>query len=73
VGFRWSAARAAADLGLRGYVRNAADGSVELCVRGSEKDVASLVTSLRRRFDVTEIDEWPAPAGEFTDHFEIRR
>jgi acylphosphatase len=34
VGFRWSAAREAEALGLRGAVRNAADGTVEVAAEG---------------------------------------
>lgn len=35
VGFRYFAARAAQDLGLDGYVRNRADGTVEVCAGGN--------------------------------------
>jgi acylphosphatase len=34
VGFRWSTTRRARELGLRGSVRNCADGSVEVAVEG---------------------------------------
>jgi acylphosphatase len=34
VGFRWSAARIAEGLGLRGSIRNAPDGTVEVSVEG---------------------------------------
>jgi acylphosphatase len=34
VGFRWFVARHARSLGLRGYARNLADGSVEVVVDG---------------------------------------
>jgi acylphosphatase len=35
VGFRWSTVRAAREAGLRGSVRNAADGSVEVVAEGA--------------------------------------
>jgi acylphosphatase len=34
VGFRWSTARRAEELGLRGAVRNCADGTVEVAAEG---------------------------------------
>lgn len=36
VGFRWSARDAASRLGLVGWVRNAADGSVEVLAEGNQ-------------------------------------
>jgi acylphosphatase len=35
VGFRWSVARRAEELGLRGSVRNCPDGTVEVAVEGA--------------------------------------
>jgi acylphosphatase len=48
VGFRWFTMRAARRLELAGWVRNAADGSVEVLVEGSEGAVDRLVQELRR-------------------------
>ena len=48
VGFRWFTMRAARRLELAGWVRNAADGSVEVLVEGSEGAVDRLVEELRR-------------------------
>jgi acylphosphatase len=39
VGFRWSASRVARGLGLRGSIRNAADGSVEVSAEGSKENL----------------------------------
>lgn len=39
VGFRWSAARKAQELGLQGFVRNCDDGCVETEVEGEEDTV----------------------------------
>jgi acylphosphatase len=42
VGFRWFTARAAEQLGLRGWVRNRSDGAVELCIEGPTSALAAL-------------------------------
>ena len=42
VGFRWATVREARRLGLRGRVRNEADGSVEVIAAGSAADVERL-------------------------------
>ena len=43
VGFRWWAAGEARHLGLSGYVRNEADGSVELRAQGEEEAVGRMI------------------------------
>jgi len=75
VGFRWFAHDAAAREGVHGWVRNLADGSVEVVAEGDQAAVDGLEASVRRgpssarveRFDVEEI----APTGR-TAGFEIR-
>ena len=47
VGFRWWACEAARRLGLDGWVRNLADGSVELLAAGPEAVVAGFIESCR--------------------------
>ena len=42
VGFRYFVEHAAQELGLDGYVKNRADGSVEVCARGSVEQLAEL-------------------------------
>lgn len=44
VGYRAWTEDAAAELGLRGWVRNRRDGSVEAVFSGSEADVAHMLT-----------------------------
>lgn len=48
VGFRYSMQREAMRLGVRGWVRNRRDGSVEALVQGNDASVAALVAWARR-------------------------
>jgi acylphosphatase len=48
VGYRLWATRIAASLGLRGWVRNRSDGSVEALVTGAPEDVAAMVEASRK-------------------------
>ena len=48
VGYRLWATRTAASLGLRGWVRNRSDGSVEVLGTGAPEDVTTLVEACRQ-------------------------
>lgn len=48
VGFRWFVQREAAELELRGWVRNTEDGEVEVVAAGEPEDLDELRASLRR-------------------------
>ncbi len=75
VGFRYFAFRNATIRGLRGYVRNLPDGSVETVVEGDREMVQDYVDQVRmgpRFARVTRADvTWEPYRGEF-DTFEIR-
>lgn len=70
VGFRWFAVRAARILGLTGWVRNNADGSVETVAEGDSESIREFIGELRRGpmgaivRDVRWVEE--EPSGEFT-------
>jgi acylphosphatase len=74
VGFRWAAREQAQALGVAGWARNRADGSVEVEVEGDTERVERMLAWLREgppgsaveRVDVAEI----APDGD--DAFRIR-
>jgi len=61
VGFRWSAVREARRLGLRGWVRNAEDGSVEVEAEGPAPKLEAFLAWLRQ-----------GPAGAFVRDVETR-
>ena len=48
VGFRWFVHREAAEIGLRGWVRNTDEGHVEVLANGDDKSVAELEAALRK-------------------------
>jgi len=69
VGFRWSASDRAKALGLTGWVRNAADGRVELVAEGGPEDLGRFASWLREgppgsRVESVESEAIP-PSGAF--------
>jgi acylphosphatase len=75
VSFRYYTMQRARKLALTGYVRNKADGTVQVVAEGHRPDVEELLSFLRagpHSALVTDVDtHWAAPAGEF-DRFEVR-
>ena len=64
VGYRWWACEEARRLGLDGWVRNLADGSVELLAAGSEALVAEFAETCRagpKSARVNSVERYPAP------------
>jgi acylphosphatase len=48
VGFRWFVHREAAEIGLRGWVRNTHDGHVEAVAAGAPEQIEELESALRK-------------------------
>ena len=76
VGFRWFVQREAAEIGLRGWVRNTEDGHVEIVAAGSSEDLAELKTALHKgsrgsRVDAVVEHELAESEGEKLGPFEI--
>ena len=75
VNFRWFTQRRAAELGLTGWVRNRADGSVDVTAEGDREALEHLVDAVRAgpsEAVVENVDtQWDTPSGEF-HRFEIR-
>lgn len=64
VGFRWFVEREAAQLGMKGWVRNCEDGSVEVMATGTPEQQRSLRAKLRegpRAARVDMVQESSAP------------
>lgn len=66
--FRASAQREAARLGLVGWVRNLADGSVEILAEGERAPLERLIAWAQQGPEDARVDEvetrWGAPQGE---------
>jgi acylphosphatase len=76
VGFRWFVQREAAEIGLRGWVRNTTDGHVEVVAAGEPDDIAELKTALHKGSRGSRVDrvvehELTESEGEKLGPFEI--
>jgi acylphosphatase len=73
--FRDFTRRQALILGLSGYVRNLADGTVEAVAEGPQENLEKLLELLRIGPSGAHVDRvdarWTDHTGEF-DHFEVR-
>jgi acylphosphatase len=74
VGFRYFVLRRGREAGLRGWVRNRPDGSVECVAEGPRQQLEWLLTELHRGprlAQVSEVEaEWQAPRSDLDD-FEL--
>lgn len=76
VGFRWFVARQARRLGLAGYARNRADGSVEVIASGADEALKALERTLHDGPElarVAAVDVRDMPTDESFQSFDIRR
>ena len=69
VGFRYFTAKQANSLGLSGYAKNLADGSVEVLAQGEELKLKQLISLLRlgpRSAEVSEVTtRWSALSRDY--------
>jgi acylphosphatase len=74
VGFRWAAREQAQRLGVAGWARNRADGSVELEVEGDPESVERMLAWLREGPDGSAVDGLDVSEAEpdGDDAFRIR-
>ncbi len=75
VSFRYYTYKQALSLGVKGYVRNMTDGSVEVVAEGYRDGVESLLAWLRQGPPSAEVEHveviWTEPRTEF-EEFEVR-
>jgi acylphosphatase len=74
VGFRYTVQNLAIQYNVRGYVRNMADGRVELVMEGPEGEMKSLVDDVAQKMNgyIKRVDQSTAAAtGEF-EQFYVR-
>jgi acylphosphatase len=75
VGFRYALQREARNLGLAGWVRNRADGSVEALAHGPPQALAALAAWAQRgppAARVAEVRVEPAPGEQAGADFDLR-
>jgi len=75
VGFRWRVVDSAKALAVTGYVRNLADGRVELVAEGERDEIERFLAAVRARMAdliAGEDAAWAAATGEFRE-FGVRR
>jgi len=74
VSFRYYALHRAQALGLRGFVRNRWDGSVEVVAEGKSEPLEQLLSWLHIGPPAADVErvavQWEKPSGEFA-HFEV--
>jgi len=77
VGFRWFAQLKARELGLRGWVRNLPDASVEVVASGDDRSLEEMEKALRRgppAAEVIQLRRLDAPAeADKCNGFDVRR
>ena len=67
--FRYETQKTASNLGLKGWVRNRMDGSVEVLAEGDQKKIEQLIGWCRQGPALAKVDDlqidWQAPTGEY--------
>lgn len=75
VNFRWYTRQRASLLGLSGYVRNRADGSVEVVAEGPREKLEQLLAWLHHGPSLASVERvdvsWEEPTREYSS-FEVR-
>lgn len=74
VGFRYTAAQLANEFQIRGWVRNAFDGSVELIAAAADENLEQFLEALQSRMarNIRQMHKQPASLSAGVTSFEIR-
>lgn len=74
VGMRFFIAQRAKRYGIKGFVRNRRDGSVECLAQGNEKDVEAFMEALKKESpgNITDFHATPTTPTEPHNSFDIR-
>ena len=68
VGYRYFVVNTALSLGLRGYVRNLSDGSVEVIAQGNRPNLERLLNMLQRGPSAADVKDIRTHWGQPTEH-----
>ncbi len=68
VGYRAAFADTAVKLGLRGWVRNRSDGSIEACIAGNREQIETMVEWARRGPPAAQVAQVIALPQEGAEH-----
>lgn len=74
VGFRFTVERIANSIGLKGWVQNCPDGTVEVVCEGKKNDIDIFLQKIKKamaHYIRSSTIEWQEPTGEF-DSFDIK-
>ena len=74
VGFRSLVSRSALKHNIKGYVRNLADGRVEICAQGTTKEIQEFFADIRKnpgRASIERFDEQKTEFGKLYSSFEV--
>lgn len=69
VGFRFFTRRLGQSLGVTGWVRNRADGTVEVVVEGDEDDIKYMIKRLKEGPRSARVDNVDVDWGEYTGNY----
>ncbi|QMS84655.1 acylphosphatase [Candidatus Xianfuyuplasma coldseepsis] len=74
VGMRYSVSRIAKQMGLFGYVKNKADGSVECLIQGDEQSLKQFIMNLKTRTPgyIEQLQEEDVTYSKEYNNFQIR-
>ena len=73
VGFRWTTRQIASDFAVTGFVRNLADGRVELVAEGDKVELARLIKEINERLEdnISDVEQQFSDASGKFASFEV--